>query len=72
VSVNENYNTFIEILEKGLSEFLPEKYIKINKHKHKKSKWITKGLIKSITFRDKLHLKLKSTNPETPLYNQLK
>ena len=36
-----------------------DKKVKINKHKHKKSKWITQGIIRSITFRDKLYMKMK-------------
>ena len=32
------------------------KRIKLNKSKHKKNTWITEGLIKSIQFRDKLHM----------------
>ena len=38
------------------------KRIKLNKSKHKKSPWITEGLIKSIKFRDKLHMKSKTSN----------
>ena len=36
------------------------KRIKLNKSKHKKSPWITEGVIKSIKFRDNLHMKLKN------------
>ena len=35
------------------------KQIKFNKFKHKKTPWITEGLLKSIKFRDKLYLKAK-------------
>ena len=38
---------------------MPCKLIKFNKHKHKKSKWITQGLLKSIRSRDKLYARLK-------------
>jgi len=72
VDVNQNYETVFQVLEKGLNECIPLKKIKFNKHKHKKSKWITKGLTNSIKFRDKLHLKLKLTPENTTLYNQLK
>ena len=44
-----------------LSADLPTKTIKVNKHKHNKSKWITYGIIKSIKFRDRLYMKLKKT-----------
>ena len=38
-------------------------FVKFNKYKHKKSKWITYGILKSIRFRDNLYTKLKLTNP---------
>ena len=72
VDVNTNYETLIEIIHKGLLECMPKKMVKLNKHKHKKSTWITKGIIKSIKFRDKLYLKLKSTSESSVMYDQLK
>ena len=45
---------------------------KFSKHKHKKSEWITKGIIKSIKFRDKLHNKMKTTARDSPDYNTYK
>ena len=37
------------------------KQIKFNKFKHKNNPWMSEGLLKSIRFRDKMHLKLKSS-----------
>ena len=51
---------------------MPTKKVKINKHKHKKSKWITQGIIRSITFRDKLYLKMKLSPKDTPEYIAIK
>ena len=51
---------------------LPTKTIKYNKHKYKKSSWITQGIIRSITFRDKLYLKMKQTIIDTARYQVLK
>ena len=45
--------------------------MKLTKHKHKLSKWITNGIIKSIKFKDKLHWKLKNTHPESFQYELL-
>ena len=42
------------------------------KHKHKKEKWITTGIIKSIRYRDKLYKKLKETHVNTPEYTTIK
>ncbi len=37
----------------------------IDKYKHKRSKWITSGIIKSIQNRDNLYKKLETTNPNS-------
>ncbi len=47
---------------------MPSKTIKFNKRKHKKSKWITFGIIKSISYRDDMYKKLKMTDPESAQY----
>ena len=41
---------------------------KFNKYKHKKSTWITQGLVTSIRYRDTLYEQLKLTNPESSQY----
>ncbi len=51
---------------------IPEKTFKFHKHKHKKSKWMTTGIIKSISFRDKLYSKLKKAHPDTLQHTILK
>ena len=65
---NDNYN----ILEKHLldtkQKHFPTKLVKYNKHKHKKSSWITQGIIKSIAHRDRLYLDYKSTPTDDPNY----
>ena len=42
--------------------------MKFNKYKHKRSPWITSGILRSIKFRDGLYKNLKCTNQDTPLY----
>ena len=64
--------TTILLVKKDINEFFPVKRIKLYKHKHKMSKWITKRLIGSIAFRDKLYLKLKSVNDNNTPHGQLK
>ena len=39
-----NYNTLIKHICQSVHECLPQKSVKFNKHKHKKSKWITNEL----------------------------
>ena len=46
--------------------------VKFDKHKHKKSKWITYGILKSIKFRDDLNLKLKTTSKLSSEYIDIK
>ena len=51
---------------------MPTKKVKYNKHKHKQSEWITKGIIKSTQFRDNLYLQMKRTSPNTIEYTTIK
>ena len=46
--------------------------VKFNKHKHKKSKWITYGILNSIAHRDNLNLELKKTKKDSPEYQNRK
>ena len=43
------------------SECFPERRVKFNAKKHKKSPWITNGILKSINNRNKLYKKLKQS-----------
>ena len=72
IDPNFNYEILNNLVISAIETCMPSKSVKYNKHKHKNNKWITPGLIKSITFRDKLYQKLKSTPQSTSLYDQLK
>ena len=65
---NINYNILETTIKNAKDKYLPIKIVRFNKHKHKKSNWITTGIIKSIKFRDKLYRKLKQCNPNSPIY----
>ena len=69
---NENYEKMITVIGNAMKKHIPDKRVKFNKHKHKKSQWITNGIIKSISYRDKLHLKLKLTPQGTDEYMNIK
>ena len=58
---NINYDILELTITDAANKRLPTKTIKVNTHKHKKSNWITYGIIKSIKFRDRLYIKLKKT-----------
>ena len=58
---NDNYNLLEKHIIDSKNKHFPVKYVKYNKHKHRKSAWITQGLIKSITQRDRLYFEFKKT-----------
>ena len=55
IDPNINYNILEKTLDSSLNKIMPHKSIKFNKYKHKKSNWITAGIIRSIKFKDKLY-----------------
>jgi len=71
-NVEKNCSTFLEIIGKSKDKHLPTITVKFNRRKHKISPWITKGLIKSINYRDKLFTKLKKTQAGNEKYEALK
>ena len=48
---------------------MPNKYVKFNHYKHKKSEWVTYGIIKSIKYKDKLYKLLKLLPLNSHAYN---
>ena len=63
---NPEYDIFERIALSAYEKHFPNKRVKVNKHKHKLSPWITTGLIKSIEFLDKLYKRLKSCPQDSP------
>ena len=53
-----NYDRFITLINDAKEKHLPKKTVKFNKRKHKKSKWMTYGILKSINTKDKLYKKI--------------
>ena len=68
---NANYNIMHDIIEETKNTHMTSKLVKFNQYKHKKSNWITRGLLRSIRFRDNLYKKLKLTNPGSREYEIL-
>ena len=68
---NANYDILHNAIKLAKNKHMPCKFIKFNKYKHKKSKWITRGLLKSIRSRDKLYARLKRLQPNTIEHNTL-
>ena len=68
----KNLNILNNVISQAKNKHLPYRRVKFNKHKHKNSKWITKGIVRSISYRDKLYLKLKQTPVDSERHNILK
>ena len=71
-NANYMYNTFENIITKAREKHLAPKIVRFRKYKHKISPWITKGILKSIRFRDKLYRKLYNTKDNSEVYGALK
>jgi hypothetical protein len=69
---NENYNSFIDQLQQLKDKHLPTKLVKFNKYRHKKNKWITSSIIKSIKNRDILYANMKKTPQVYPEHAEFK
>ena len=71
-----NPNVTYAVIESNLTEcisnHLPTKKVKFNKYKHKKTSWITFGLLKSLHVRDNMYRRWKSKPPSSQLYETLK
>ena len=52
----ENYDIFIKLVSRAKTKHLPKKIIGFNKKKHKKAKWLTKGILKSINIKAKMYI----------------
>ena len=65
---NHNY----EILERSLietqSECFPDRVVRFNNKKHKKTPWATQGILNSINQRNRLYKRLKQTKTDAPSY----
>ena len=61
---NTDYEKFEKIITKTSDRNFLEECVKFNIYKHKRSNWITSGILKSIEFRDKLYKRLKMCSPE--------
>ena len=54
----------MSIIQEVKNKHLPTKKIKFNKYKHKKNKWITRGILKSIKTKNMIYKQLQQTKPE--------
>ncbi len=60
---NNTYNILHTVIQDAKNKYMPSKLVKYNKYKHKKFKWVTFGIIRSIQYRYDLYKKLKMADP---------
>ena len=72
VDINLNYEMINDTILRAKNKHMPCKLVKFNTYKHKKSTWITQGLLKSIRYRDILYTQLRLSNPNALHYDILK
>ncbi len=68
---NINYNIIHDVIQYAKTSHMPQQIVMFNKYKHKKTKWITHGIIKSIQTRDNMYKKYKMTDPNSTNYYRL-
>ena len=69
----KNYEIFSQLVKFAKEKHLPKKRVKYDKKKHKKCKWMTSGILKSINMKDKMYKTLIQTDiTNETLYNTLK
>ena len=56
---DKNYDILETLLIQAIDRYMPMKKIRLNKYKHKKTEWITNGILKSIKFKDNLYKRMK-------------
>ena len=68
---NCNYNFIVDEINQAKNKYMMSKLVKFNKYKHKKSTWITQGVLALVRHRDKLYKQIKLTNPDSPEHEML-
>ena len=66
---HENYYILHCHLKSLKDKHMLEKYVKFNKHRHKKTNWISYGILRSFKFRDNSYMKYKQCAPNSIEYN---
>ena len=72
-SPEDNYNKFASLLNHAREKHLSIKLVKYNKKRHKKSCWMTNGILESINTKDKLYkIFIQADNTNVDRLNTLK
>ena len=65
---NENYEILEQTLKEVHTECFPELIVRFNDKKHKKTPWITIGILNSINRRNKIYRVLQQTKTDAISY----
>ena len=65
---NDNYEIFITHFQLAKDKHLPMKSVRYQKRKHKKSKWMTTGILNSINTKEGLYKTLPKTGTNNDDY----
>ena len=68
---NINYRRFEEIVTDIINRYTETKRVRYKKYRHKRTPWITTGILRSIKFRDKLYIRLKQSDPGSAEHSAL-
>ena len=69
---SDNYKGLVKSIGDAQKKQIDSKQFKCNKYRHKKCKWITFGLLKSIEFRDNFYRELKKIPTDREDYRNKK
>ena len=69
---NETQKTIELEIKYHMDKCMPTKTVKFNRYLHKKSPWITAGILQSMRYRDKLYYKLKTSEQNSEQYRTIK
>ena len=70
--VNYKYNKLDTIITDGLNQFLPKKTVKFRRNKHPMNPWLTKRLLRSINYKNKLYREMIKARSNIEVYEVLR
>ena len=73
IDPNNNYELFAQLIKYAREKHIPRVKVRYQKKKHKRSKWLTNGILYSINTKDRLYKTLMQTDTDdVELFNRRK
>ena len=73
IDPNNNYELFAQLIKYAREKHIPRVKVRYQKKKHKRSKWLTNGILNSINTKDRLYKTLMQTDTDdVELFNRRK